>query len=140
MRVDMPSYNSVIAFAETVKKDVPLLNVLLLSAGSGQLNFELAPTRHEKVTQVNYLTNALLSFKLLLLLEATAAKTDVTSRLIWVGSCAHYCNSFFLKRPLEADEKILERMDDRAKYSSMIIYSDTELLVAWLCSVIMDNR
>jgi NAD(P)-dependent dehydrogenase (short-subunit alcohol dehydrogenase family) len=136
MKVDMSEYKSVIAFAETVKRDVPKLDVLLLNAGCGQLNFELAPTGHEKVTQVNYLSNALLSLKLLPFLEATAAKTGVPSRLIWVGSRAHYQSSFHKKRPLEPKKKILEHMDDKSKYSGMSVYSDTKLLVAMFVSAL----
>jgi NAD(P)-dependent dehydrogenase (short-subunit alcohol dehydrogenase family) len=130
MKVDKSSYDSVITFAEAVKREVPVLHVLLLNAGCGQLNFELAPTGHERVTQVNYLSNALLSLKLLPLLEATAAKKGVPSRLSWVGSRNHYGNSFYKRRPLQPDEKILEHMDDKSKYSGMIIYGDTKLLVA----------
>jgi NAD(P)-dependent dehydrogenase (short-subunit alcohol dehydrogenase family) len=36
----------------------------------------------------------------------------------------------YQKRLFKADEKILERMDDKAKYSGMTIYSDMKLLVA----------
>lgn len=125
MKVDMSDYESVIAFAEAIKRDVPELDVLLLNAGCGQLNYELAPTGHEKVTQVNFLSNAILSLKLLPLLEATVAKTGVPSRLIWVGSRMHQSGSFYTKRPLEPNEKVLERMDNKAMYSGVTIYSDT---------------
>jgi NAD(P)-dependent dehydrogenase (short-subunit alcohol dehydrogenase family) len=130
MKVDMSSYDSVIASAEVVKRDDPMLIVLLPSASCGQLNLELAPTGHENVTQVNFLSNALLSLKLLPLLEAMTTKIGVPSRLCWVGSRTQYHSSLYQKRLFKADEKILEHMDDKAKYSGMNIYSDTKLLVA----------
>ena len=63
-----------------------MIDVLLLSASCGQLNLELAPTGHENVTQVNFLSNTLLYLKLLPLLEAMTTKIGVPSRLSWVGS------------------------------------------------------
>jgi hypothetical protein len=50
---------------------------------------------HEKVMQVNYLSNALFALELLPLLGATAAKTETPSRLSWAGLLVHY-KSFFL--------------------------------------------
>lgn len=88
------------------------------------------PTGHKNVTQVNFLSNALLSLKLLPLLEAMTTKIGVPSRLSWVGSRTQYRSSLYQKRLFKADEKILEHMDDKAKYSGMTIYSDMKLLVA----------
>jgi NAD(P)-dependent dehydrogenase (short-subunit alcohol dehydrogenase family) len=130
MNVDMADYKSVIKFAEDVKRELPVLHVLLLNAGCGQLKFEIAPTGHEKVMQVNYLSNVLLTLKLLPLLEATAAQSGEPSRLSWVGSRAHYVSSFYQTRPLQNEERILERMDDKSKYSGFTVYSDTKMLVA----------
>jgi NAD(P)-dependent dehydrogenase (short-subunit alcohol dehydrogenase family) len=107
-----------------------MVDVLLLSASCGQLNLELVPTGHKNVTQVSFLSNALLSLKLLPLLEAMTTKTGVPSRLSWVGSRTQYRSSLYQKWLFKADEKILERMDDKAKYSGMTIYSDMKLLVA----------
>ena len=94
LKLDMEDYQSVIAFADSVKKEVRELHVLLLNAGIGQPNYEVSVTGHEKVTQVNYLSNALLALELLLLLEATAARTGKATRLSWVGSRMHHSSSF----------------------------------------------
>jgi hypothetical protein len=96
MEVDMSSNTSVLAFAAvTIKNNVPILDVLF-NAGCSQLHFERAHTGHEKVTQANYYSNALLALELLPFLGATAVKTEVPSRVSWAGSRLYY-KSFFLR-------------------------------------------
>ena len=130
MEVDMASYQSVVAFSAKAKQNIKRLDALLLNAGIGQLNYELAPTGHEKVVQVNYLSNALLALELLPLLRATARETGKPSRLSFVGSIQHVNSSFAKKRPYISGSSLLERMDDKKIYSGMTVYGDTKLLVA----------
>ena len=130
LKLDMEDYKSVIAFANNVKKEVKDLHVLLLNAGIGKLGFEISVTGHEKVTQVNYLSNALLSLELLPLLEATAARMGQATRLSWVGSRAQHSSSIAKKDPILPTESILAHFDDKTKYSAMGRYSDTKLLCA----------
>ncbi|MCJ1401023.1 hypothetical protein MMC11_004235 [Xylographa trunciseda] len=128
MKLDMEDYQSVIAFADNVKKELHDLHVLLLNAGIGQLGFEVSVTGHEKVTQVNYLSNALLSLELLPLLEATAARTGKATRMSWVGSRMHDENSLLSKQPILPGESVLAHFDDKSKYLTIAHYGDTKLL------------
>jgi NAD(P)-dependent dehydrogenase (short-subunit alcohol dehydrogenase family) len=130
MQLDMAEYNSVLKFAETVKRELKELNMVLLNAGCGQLNYEVAPTGHEKVFQINYLSNVLLALELLPFLEKTATLTGVPSRLSWVGSRAQLSTSFANKRPYKAETSIAERMDNKKLYSGTTVYGDTKLFVA----------
>ena len=130
MKLDMDSYSSVKKFADAVKATVPILHILLLNAGSGQLKYEKASTGHEKSTQVNFLSNALLALELLPLLEATAKQEGTPSRMSWVGSRAHYANSIEKEYPIATEESILAHFDDPAKYHPIKHYGDTKVLVA----------
>ena len=127
MKLDMETYASVIDFADQVKREITALHVLLLNAGTGQLGYEKSPTGHEKVTQVNYLSNALLALELLPLLEATATREGVPTRMTWVGSRTHDKNAD-LAKSLLSTESVLERLDDQKRYSPMAHYSNTKLL------------
>ena len=130
LKLDMEDYKSVMAFADNVKKEILDLHVLLLNAGIGQLGYESSVTGHEKVTQVNYLSNALLSLELLPLLEATAARTGQATRLSWVGSRTHHSSSLAKKQPILPNESILAHFDDKSKYLAIAHYGDTKLLCA----------
>jgi hypothetical protein len=82
MEVDMSSYTSVLGFAAAaIKNKHPdprhPPSLCRLRPAAARLHFERAHPGHEKVTQVNYLSNALLMLKLLLLLGATAVKTEM---------------------------------------------------------------
>ena len=90
MKLDMESYISVIEFADQVKQEVSALHILLLNAGIALTSYETsAATGHEKVTHVNYLSNAFLALELLPLLESTVARKGMPARLIWGGSRSH---------------------------------------------------
>jgi NAD(P)-dependent dehydrogenase (short-subunit alcohol dehydrogenase family) len=128
MKVDMANYKNVIGFSDNVKKEVSELHVLLLNAGIGQLNYETCDTGHEKVTQVNYISNVLLTLELLPLLEATAAKSGSPTRISWVGSRQHEQRSLVRKQPLLPEESVLERFDDESKYLGFSHYSNTKVL------------
>jgi len=128
IKLDTEDYKSVLAFVDNVKKELQDLHILLLNAGIGQLEYEKSITGHEKVTQVNYLSNALLALELLPLLEATAAKTGRPTRMSWVGSRNHQQNSLATKQPLLPEENVLEQFDDKSKYLSFAHYGDIKLL------------
>ena len=128
MKLDTESYTSAIELADRVKKEIADLHILLLNAGIGSMKFEKNPTTgHEKVTQVNYLSNALLALELLPLLEATAAKENRATRMTWVGSRTHM-NDANLDKTLHSKESVLDRFDDKSRYSAMSHYGNTKLL------------
>ena len=131
LKLDMDDYDSVQQFAATVRSTVPTLDILILNAGMGASKYETSPSSgHERVLQVNYLSNALLVFELLPLLNSSTEKSgsgSSPSRITWVGSRMHR-RATFPKRPLPADRSILGTMDDPAHFSLVDQYSDTKLL------------
>jgi NAD(P)-dependent dehydrogenase (short-subunit alcohol dehydrogenase family) len=132
MKLDLDSYESVLEFSEAVRKEFRELHILLANAGIGILNYHASASGHERNTQVNYLSNVLLTLELLPLLEATAEKTGSPSRLSWVGSRYHMKSTLAIpnKTPLKPGVGILEYLDDRSKFSGFTRYPDTKLLCA----------
>lgn len=85
MRVDMGDYQSVKAFANVMKAEVPIVDFLVLNAGIGTIKLERSLSGHENMTQVNCLSNVLLTVELIPHLEASAEKAGATARITWVG-------------------------------------------------------
>ncbi|MCJ1246769.1 hypothetical protein MMC30_003978 [Trapelia coarctata] len=138
MELNLGKYESVIAFADTVKKLNIDLNILLLNAGSP----DYAPTKrhttfdgHELVLQSNLLSNALLAFELFPLLTQTAKKTGKPGRLTWLGSFRQQWNTL-VKEPIPANEPILEHFDDEKNYDSHVRYQNSKLLAAMFTSTL----
>ncbi|KAJ9602143.1 hypothetical protein H2200_013263 [Cladophialophora chaetospira] len=129
LKLEAEDYQSVLDFANVVKSRYDgTLDMLLLNAGTGSLKWEVvAKTGHEKTMQVNLLSPALLALELLPVLEKTAARTGVPSRLTWVGSFVQFDHSFE-KRPIEKDEGVLQHVDDNRHFESMATYSNSKLL------------
>ncbi|KAK9371246.1 hypothetical protein V1509DRAFT_614057 [Lipomyces kononenkoae] len=128
MPLDMCDYKSVITFAADVKKQLGVLHIVLLNAGVNSMNWQETVNGHELTLQVNYLSNALLAFELLPLLEQTAVDEKTPTRISLVGSQMQAMNSFN-KNPLASDEPVLRHFDDKAKYKRFLRYGDSKLLV-----------
>ncbi|KAL8663154.1 MAG: hypothetical protein Q9202_004086 [Teloschistes flavicans] len=128
MWMDMSEYKSIENFATMVKAKVPKLDLLILNAGMAETHYELAPTGHELIMQVNYLSNVLLLSELLPLLVATATKTGRPSRVTWVGSRMHYRSSLIASKPVHPDTHVLEHFDDKANFFSIARYGDSKML------------
>ena len=139
MKLDMERYDSVLEFANQVKKDFSTLHICLLNAGMGSWGYKKSPTGHETVLQVNYLSNALLTFELLPLLEKTAKDSGSPSRLSWVGSRMHERNSLVSKRPILSEENVLTHFDDPANFNNFDTYSDSKLLCVMFLTVLAKN-
>ncbi|KAH2156011.1 hypothetical protein KXW33_007633 [Aspergillus fumigatus] len=114
----MNNYNSVLSFAKTLEEEVPTVNILLLNAGIGLLKLERSPSGHDCVTQVNYLSNALLIAALLPYLKASAETSGVPSRITWVGSRMYFTTSLEEKAPIKT-----ERYNDTKVLCAMFMYS-----------------
>ena len=128
MELDLDDYKSVVKFATNVKREIDVLHVLLLNGGVNIMNFQVSTSGHERVMQVNYLSNALLALELLPLLEATATKRGHPTRLTLVGSQTMGMHTL-TKNPIAENESIVRRFDDKAKYGNLQRYSDTKLMV-----------
>ena len=138
LHLDLEKYESVMSFAREVREKYEgRLDILLLNAGTGSLRREVLGEGkgHEKTMQVNILSPALLALELLPVLEATARRTGVPSRISWVGSFVQFDHSFgkipipeeFLAK--DGGKDILGYFDDEKSFVSMARYSDSKLLV-----------
>ncbi|KAE8343121.1 hypothetical protein BDV24DRAFT_129716 [Aspergillus arachidicola] len=130
LELDMDSYKSVQSFTKALRLEVPSINILLLNAGIGLLKLERSPSGHERVTQVNYLSNALLVAELLPYLKASAEKSGQPSRITWVGSRMYFTTSLEKKAPMKAGESVLEHMDSEEFFFPNERYNDSKLLCA----------
>ena len=129
MTLDLDDYKSVVGFANRVKKELDVLDVLLLNGGVNIMEYQLSTSGHERVMQVNYHSNALLALMLLPLLESTALKHGHPARLTIVGSVGMSMHSL-KKSPLGEKETVTRRFDDKSRYVAFQRYSDSKLMIA----------
>ncbi|KAI4100695.1 MAG: hypothetical protein L6R37_005314 [Teloschistes peruensis] len=128
VKMEMSEYKSIKACATTVNGEVSRLDLLVLNAGMAETHYKLAPTGHERIMQVNYLSNVLLLFELLPLLIATATITGTPSRVTWVGSRMHYRSSLIASKPVDSNAHVLDHFDDKDNFFSIARYGDSKML------------
>lgn len=124
MCLDMADYASVQSFATAFLAEHDELHLLILNAGVGGYTRAVAPSGYEMTIQVNILSNVLLMFALLPVLEATPGATRVT----WVGSRLHVKTSLAKKSVLKDDENLLAHLNRVDTYSMFTRYFDSKLL------------
>ena len=129
MHLDLEDSHSVLRFAGEVKQRYAgKLDIVLLNAGTGSLKWEVdAKSGHEKTIQVNLLSPALLALELLPTLENTAVMKGVPSRMTWVGSFVQFDHSLG-KKPMEAEELVLQHFDNQKNFVAMSRYADSKFL------------
>ena len=131
MQLDLDNYDSVIKFTQNVKQTISELDTLVLNGGVSIIKYQTSASGHERVMQVNYHSNVVLSLELLPLLISTATMKGKPSRLTLVGSSTMTMHTLG-KRPIEENESIAEHFDDKQKYYGLQRYGDSKLLVcAW---------
>ncbi|KKA19407.1 hypothetical protein T310_6608 [Rasamsonia emersonii CBS 393.64] len=128
MKLDLDSYDSVVAFANQVKQELTDMHALVLNAGMNQYVYETSPTGHERLLQVNFLSHAVLALQLLPLLQRTASKEGSPTRLSLVSSFSHRKHSM-TRNPVGRDESIIQHFDNPANFVRQVRYSDTKLLM-----------
>ncbi|KAJ7452842.1 hypothetical protein FB451DRAFT_1145123 [Mycena latifolia] len=130
--LDLARPSSVAAFATKILAEVPTLNILLLNAGIGTLAWQTTPeTNTEQMFQINYLSNAILSVRLLPLLRRSAETSRSPSHLTVVGSRAQTQHSY-VKHPIPETTPMFAFLNDRANYRIQR-YADSKVLVSmWL--------
>jgi NAD(P)-dependent dehydrogenase (short-subunit alcohol dehydrogenase family) len=129
MHLDLDSYQSVVEFSQQVKRDFDILDILLLNAGVNLFNYQESRSGHERVMQVNLLSNAVLALELLPLLETTALKRGSPSHLSIVSSLSQITHGFD-RIPIASNELVLQYIDDRTKFDGMHAYANSKLLVS----------
>lgn len=129
MQLDLANLSTVLEFAKKVKIEELDLHILLLNAGIGPLIFEKTGDGFENAFQVNYLSNVLLTFELLPLLQSTAERTGSPSRISLLGSRMHWRTSFS-EHPIPSNASVFHRFNDPQQFDRWTLYSDTKVLVA----------
>lgn len=105
--LEMESYQSIQAFVQRCETELPRIDIAILNAGLAEVEFSLAPTGHEKVIQVNYLSTVLLVVLLLPILKAKST-TEVAPQITVVNSMM----STFAKFPNRDKRPLLASFDD----------------------------
>lgn len=129
MAVDTASYASTSQFAKNFSARYTRLDILMLNAGIGSYKRELTVDGHESTVQVNFLSNVLLLFDLLPVLEATAAETGRASRVSFTGSRT-YEMAGIKNKDFGADQSVIGHLDLPKTFSSFKQYANSKLLVA----------
>ncbi|KAJ5871094.1 uncharacterized protein N7529_003447 [Penicillium soppii] len=127
VELEMGDFESVKAFADLVKALTHTIDIVLLNAGVGGLDFQITQSGHERIVQVNVYSNALLVLKLLPLLEQTATLKSRPSRLTWVGSFVQM-NHSLVKQPVPGDRPVMEYFDDKLFFDGRSRYQDSKLI------------
>ena len=127
MHLDLEDYSSVLNFSDEIKTKYPTLDMLLLNAGFGSLQFELTTTGHEKMIQVNLLSSALLALELLPLLEKTSSVKGTPSRLTWVGSFVQFQHGL-TSRPVSPSSGMLGHFSSPSNFIPGARYPDSKFL------------
>ena len=129
MKLDMNDYRSIQSFTKAIKAEVPIVDYLLLNAGISTLKFEGSISCHERMMQVNYLSNVLLLLELLPHLEASATVTGSPSRVSWVGSRTYMSSSLEEKgKMVKPGETVIGHMDSPKYFFPFKRFNDTKLL------------
>ncbi|KAJ5354557.1 hypothetical protein N7541_005601 [Penicillium brevicompactum] len=127
-QLELDDYGSAISFVQEVRRNVPELDILILSAGMYQLEFEMAKTGHEMIMQVNCYTNCLILLNLLPLLRATSQKRKSPSRVTVVGSFT--MRSTFVKSSrIPGNQSLIEYLDTKESHQRLLRYPDSKFLM-----------
>ncbi|KAM0453338.1 hypothetical protein ACHAO4_004930 [Trichoderma viride] len=125
--LEMEDYKSVQVFAARVYETTPALDVAIMNAGVGGAEYRRAKsTNHEKMLQIDLLSTAYLSIKLVPLLEKTAASNNGPSRLVLVGSYRQFVSEIAEKK---LTRNIIEYLDEKEKFDPVRRYNDVKLLL-----------
>lgn len=130
LQLDAESYQSIKDFTTQLKQQCPQLHILMLNAGARMMKHDITTDGHERSLQLNYLSNALLLFELLPLLEATATQIGHPTRVTVTGS-RMYSSDTLSKKPAaeQVPEKVIRYFDSLESFSWVDRYGDTKLLV-----------
>lgn len=138
MTLDTSSYKSVKQFAKDFSARHTRLDILMLNAGISTFKREATADGHESMLQVNYLSNVLLLFDLLPVLEATAAATHRPSRVSITGSRMH-TNFGMAKSGFPVTEHVLDYLDEPKTFDSLPQYANSKLLVTLFLREVADR-
>ncbi|KAE8390896.1 hypothetical protein BDV23DRAFT_183017 [Aspergillus alliaceus] len=123
-QLDMSSYDSVQAFVRRAENHLPRLDIVILNAGLGNLNFSVVKsTGHEEIIQVNYLSTVLLCILLLPVLKSKSL--DVIPGRLSIVSSGLALNAGF---PHRKYSPLLPSYDDPKNFNWREQYSASKFL------------
>lgn len=112
--LDLASYDSVKAFAKRMET-VERIDALVLNAGVSHAEWQVKEGNEAHVT-VNFMSNYLLTFAALPLLQASATKYGIKPRLVIVGSMGAFFGWESVKKFPKTG--ILDDLNDKAKWEA----------------------
>ncbi|KIX03189.1 uncharacterized protein Z518_06741 [Rhinocladiella mackenziei CBS 650.93] len=115
-QVDLESFESVKSFATRMKRYIEdedgQLDTAILNAGMASGQWNLTSDGWERTLEVNGLSTALLSLRLLPLLVTQSKKSGKTPHLVIVASDMH----MYVKFPEKHADNILQNLNDKAQW------------------------
>lgn len=113
--LDLASYDSVKAFGKRLET-VDRIDALVLNAGASHAEWKVKEGSEAQMT-VNFISNLLLTFEALPILQASASKHDIKPCIVVVGSMG----GFFAFESVRKFPKtgILEDLNDKAKWKPL---------------------
>ncbi|KAF4553022.1 Short chain dehydrogenase-like protein 27 [Elsinoe fawcettii] len=128
--VDYTSFASITTFAHALATAHPQIDILALNAGLVDPNFSLTKDGREKVVQVNYLSQFLLTILLLPTLIKTGETKGDPSRVVFTGSYSHLdVQPEQLPPTVPEKQSLREGLEDKANHKAMFHYGMTKLLL-----------
>jgi NAD(P)-dependent dehydrogenase (short-subunit alcohol dehydrogenase family) len=123
-KLDMSSYDSIIAFVEKTAS-LERIDIVILNAGITRQQFSLHPaTGHEENIQINYLSMVLLAIKLLPVLKSKIPVQQGPSRMVIVSTDAAPWSTF----PEQESDPLLPAFDIPGKFDMVNRYYTSRLL------------
>ena len=135
--LDMGNYASVQRFAARVEKEMPRLDVAILSAGITPHDYQMSAEGWESTLQVNVMAMALLALLILPKLRDSTATTQDLSHLIIVTSEAHrWLETSDFPKPTESGGDLLRAVNakpsDGTKWDPLLQNARSKLFAMYV--------
>ncbi|KAG8215354.1 hypothetical protein J3R82DRAFT_8951 [Butyriboletus roseoflavus] len=139
-KVDLADFSSVTSFSERFQRECDRLDILVMNAAVGAMEYQETVDGWESSLQVNHLGTSLLSLLLLPCLIDTGKKFGSTSRLVVVASDFHY--SAVLPEDVKGSSNPVAKLSSRdyRDHSAMHRrYPQTKLLNVFFVRALQDR-
>ena len=137
--LDMSTFASVRAFAQTLQEKEARLDIAILNAGVAAPTFNLSPEGYEISLQVCVLSTALLAVLLLSQLRRSSELSGTASHLELVGSVAHHNVNRTTFSDLAPNVRILDMLNDPTFFQVERQYNINKLLVMYITHSLADQ-
>lgn len=141
--LDLASYPSIQAFASHVDETLDRVDYVVLNAGVWKENREIVPgTGYEETFQVNYLSQALLTFLLVPVLKIKSSRASSPAQLTWVNSGLALAAKFPQRRDASptSDGSLFRTFSSQEeKFDGQEAYCTSKLLAHYFLWVLADQ-